>query len=281
MQTPYSSDRTNKIFQTHPTRSKPSLFSPKGWTDSLDSYTNEAGKLRTLILRNRKLAGEPYTWHVTINVESVQTPTEIKTLWEKACRILRDNGIVALWVREPTKSGKVHYHLILRTRITRKELEKVIKAAMPTKQPGKKRAGWHKSIKPVTDDWQLAHYVTKAKIAGYVKGQRVADYYARKRLLFVPGLPFNKVGVIGNFWVKPKAKMWDDVKADEKKIAEGLAKPNVKRLAKHAHDLIGGYIPLKTIERSFGAWSGERAVDGWIESLLQGEWAGTTDMEEG
>jgi hypothetical protein len=241
----------------------------------------EARKLTILILWNRRLLGEPYSWHVTINFEAVQTPAEIKKSWEQVCRKLRGAGIVALWIREPTRSGKVHYHLIIRTKINRKELEKVIKVAMPTKQPGQKRAGWHKSIKPVTDDWQLAHYVTKAKIAGFVRGKRVDDYYANKRLLFVPGLPFNKVGAIGNFWAKSKATIWDDVKANEKKIAEGLAKPNVKRLAKYAHDLIDGYFPLKTIERSFGAWADGRAVDGWIESLLQGEWAGTNDTEEG
>jgi hypothetical protein len=281
VQTPYSSGRATNIFQRQTVRSKPSLFKPKGWTDSLESYINEAGKLRTLILRNRRLAGQPYTWHVTINVESVQTPAEIKTLWDRACRSLRDSGIVALWVREPTKSNKVHYHLILRTQITRKELEKVIKAAMPKKQPGQKRAGWHKSIKPVTDDWQLAHYVTKAKIAGSVRGRRVDDYYASKRLLFVSGLPFNKVGMVGDFWVKPKGKMWDDVKAVEKKIAEGLAKPNVRRLAKYAYDLIGGYFKLKDIERSIGAAAGEPEVRGWIESLLHGEWAKPDAGEDG
>jgi hypothetical protein len=170
------------------------------------------------------------------------------TCGEKAKRSLRDNGIVALWIREPTKSNKVHYHLILRNKISRKELEKSIRAALPQKQPGQKRAGWHKSIRLVNYDWQLAHYVTKAKITGYIKGQRVADYYARKRLLFVTGLPFHKVGVIGNFWVKSKTKMWQDVVDVEKRIGAGLDKPNVRRLAQHVHGMLGGYIPLKDIE---------------------------------
>ena len=141
------------------------------------------------------------------------------------------------------------------------------------KQPGQKRAGWHKSIKAVTDDWQLAPYVTKAKIAGYVKGRRVPDYYMLKRLLFVTGLPFHKVGEIGKFWVKSKTKMWDDVKAIEQKIGVGLDKPNVKRLAAYVHDFLGGFIPLKDIERSFGLDADEPVVQGWIERLLDGEWA--------
>lgn len=239
----------------------------------MQSYINEARKLKTLILRNRRLAGEPYSWHVTINFEKVQTPDQIRDEWEKVCRKLRESGIAALWIREPTKSNKVHYHLILRTRIDRKKLEKVVKEAMPKKQPGQKRAGWHKSIKPVTDDWQLAHYVTKAKIAGYFKGQRVADYYTSKRLLFVTGLRLNKVGEIGGFWVKSKIKMWGDIKAIEKRIGEGLGKPNVRRLAEYVYDLIGGYIPLKNIERSFGSQADSPVVQEWIEQLLDGEWA--------
>jgi tetrahydromethanopterin S-methyltransferase subunit F len=277
----YSSVPTPKIYQQKPAFNKSILYKPKGWTDSVQSYINEARKLKTLILRNRRLMGEPYTWHVTINVETVQTPEQIADLWEKAKRSLRDSGIVAVWIREPTKSNKVHYHLILRNKISRKELEKVIKAAMPQKQPGQKRAGWHKSIKPVTDDWQLAHYVTKAKISGYVKGQWVPDYYMLKRLLFVTGLPFHKVGEIGKFWVKSKTKMWEDVKAVEKKIGEGLDKPNVKRLAAYVHDLIGGFIPLKDIERSFGLDADGPVVQQWIERLLDGEWAEEDAAEDG
>jgi hypothetical protein len=269
---PYSSDQTRKIYQRKPVFSKPSQFRPKGWTETVEGYIREAGKLRTLILLNRKLSGEPYTWHVTINFEKPLSPSEIKTQWEKVCRNLRVSGIVALWIREPTRSDKVHYHLILRTRIDRKNLEKIIKAAMPTREPGDKRAGWHKSIKPVTDDWQLAHYVTKAKIVGFVKGRRVDDYYANKRLLFVTGLPLNKVGEIGGFWFKSKSKMWHGVKAAEQRIEEGLNEPNVKRLAHHVHELLDGYVPLRDIERSFGCFPDSPAVRQWIDQLLRDEW---------
>lgn len=274
MNSPYSSDQPAKIYQRKPLFSKPSIFLPKGWTETVEGYIREASKLRRLILDNRRLAGEPYTWHVTINFEKHQTPDEVKMQWDKVCLSLRRSGIIALWVREPTRSDKVHYHLILRNRIDRKRLEQIIKEAMPQKQPGQKRAGWHKSIKPVTDDWQLANYVTKAKIGGYVKKRWVDDYYANKRLLFVTGLPFNKVGDIGGFWVKPKAKMWDSVKALEERIGEGLKKPNIIRLIHHAHDLIDGYTPLEDIERSFGYASDSPAIRQWIEQLLQDEWAG-------
>lgn len=274
MKSTYSSDQPPKIYQRKPLFRKQSQFRPKGWTETVEGYIKEAGKLRTLILLNRKLAGEPYTWHVTINFEQRLSPDEIKAQWDKVCLSLRRSGIIALWVREPTRSDKVHYHLILRNRIDRKALEKVIKAAMPQKLPGQKRAGWHKSIRPVKDDWQLANYVVKAKIGGYVKKRWVDDYYANKRLLFVTGLPFNKVGEVGGFWVKPKSKMWDSIKAVEERIDAGLKEPNIVRLVYHAHDLIDGYFPLGDIERSFGYASDSPAIQQWIEQLLQDEWAG-------
>src|SRR5262249_14880849 len=158
-----------------------------------EGYINEARKLTTLILRNRKLAGEPYTWFVTVVVETVLSPKDTAALWTKASRSMRDAGIVALWVREPSKANKVHYHLLLRTRITEAMLRAIVKAAMPQRQDGQKRAGWHMNMKPVSEDeWWLAHYITKGKVAGRLNGRPVPDLYAKKRLLFVPGLPYNK-----------------------------------------------------------------------------------------
>jgi hypothetical protein len=49
----------------------------------VEGYINEARKVKTLILRNRRLAGESYTWHVTINIEMVQTPDQVADLWGK------------------------------------------------------------------------------------------------------------------------------------------------------------------------------------------------------
>jgi hypothetical protein len=66
--------------------------------------------------------------------------------------------------------------------------------------------------------------------------------------------------------------MWDDIKAIEKKISEGLERPNVRRLADYVYDLIGGFIPLMTIERSFGAEADNPVVQEWLERLLEDEW---------
>lgn len=271
----YGSVRAARIYQRKPLLSKPSQFKAKGWTETVEGYRHEANKLTRCILRNRRLMRTPYTWHVVINIETVHSPKQIADLWTKAVRTLRSKGIVALWIREPTRSGKVHYHLILRTTISRAQLERVVKEAMPKKSPGQKRAGWHKSLTPIRCDreWQLAHYVTKARIAGYRKGKKVEDYYAEKRLLFTTGLKIKKYGEIGDFWLKPKKQLWQEIIDIEKRIAEGLEKPNVERLCKHVHDFIGGYVSLKDIRRSFGFSAGKQPVQQWIDHLLATDWA--------
>lgn len=263
------------IYQLRPVPDRPSLYRPKGWTDTVAGYVREAKKLTMLILRNRESMGRPYTWHVTINVEKVQAPKRITALWSKACAGLRRRGVVALWVREPTKSGKVHYHVIVKSQIRRPALERAIKESMPPRA----ETGWHKRIQPVMSDWQLAHYVTKAKLPGWVGGKRVDDYYARKRLLFRPKLGLVKSHTVGAFWEKPKASLWREIVDREKRIGEGLDRPGVQALVDHVYDLLGGTVDRRRIERSFGYHSTSDGVRGWAERVTAGDdggwcWAG-------
>jgi hypothetical protein len=101
--------------------------------------------------------------------------------------------------------------------------------------------------------------------------------------LFVAKLKFKKVGTIGDFWEcgKSKTKMWEEIKAIEKQIGEGLEKPNVKRLCEYVYDFLGGCVSLKKIERSYGYDADGPAVQDWIESLLAGEWADEEDAVDG
>jgi hypothetical protein len=191
-------------------------------------------------------------------------PKEVTGLWTKVCRKLKAKGIDALWVREPTRSGKVHYHLILKNSMTKTALERTLKDCMPPR----KEVGWHKRMQPVKDDWQLAHYITKAKIAGYVKGRPVADYYQRKRLLFKAKLNIKKFGTIGSFWEKPKKRIWADIKAVEKRIGEGLERREVRKLARHIYEMFGETVPLKQIERSIGFSADAPGIQEWIARLF-------------
>jgi len=269
MKPKYSSDDDGKIYQQKPPFRKASSFKLKSWTDTVEGYINEAKQLTLCILRNRRAMNRPYTWAVHINVNVVQTPKQTTDLWTKACLKLRRKGIVALWIREPNKANKVHYHLIVKNNIGKKELEQAIEAAMPSRT----HVRWRKRVEPIRNEWYYCHYITKAKVGGYIHGQRIADLYMRKRRLFKANQKLKKYGVIGDFWERPKKRLWQEIRDKEKQIAEGLENPNVKRLAKHVHDMFGGDVPLKDIERSFGYWSEEAYVQDWIDRLLAGEWA--------
>jgi hypothetical protein len=232
------------------------------------------------VLRNRKLMKRPYTWAVHINLNEEYPPDQIGPMWKKAARKLEDRGIVALWAREPNRLNKLHYYIIVKNQISKAELKKAIEDAMPPRSV----VQWRKRVEPIINEWRLCHYVFKAKIKGRAKkGVLVNDPYRAKRLLFKVNMPFRKVGTIGDFWEqnKSKTKLWEDIKAIEKKIGEGLDKPNVKRLAAYVHDFLGGFIPLKDIERSFGLDADGPVVQDWIKRLLDGEWADEDTTQDG
>ena len=258
----YSRATDNKIFQTKPVWTKPSQFKLKSWTDTVAGYKHEARKLALCVIRNRKLMKRPYQWFVTINIEVEMDAKGITDLWTKVCRNLRRQGVVALWVREPTRSNKVHYHLLVSSEISKAALAKAIKESMPSRTV----TGWHKSIRQVTDDFGLAHYITKAEIAGTEKRthRSVNDLWAKKRLLFKPKLKIRKHGTIGSFWVKPARKIWKDFQDVEKKISEGLKDHRVRKIIKHIHKMVGDSVPLRRIERSYGYFADEKQIREWL-----------------
>jgi hypothetical protein len=248
----------------------------------------EGTKLSRCILMNRKAMGRPYTWFVTICIEIVQTPKESVSLWTKVCRALRRRGIVALWLREPTRRNKIHYHLLIRNAIKEADLRQIINEAMPDlkkKTLKTERRGWH--FKPqqipsdpspnniTSDEWTLCHYISKAKLPIKDDDGRiiVEDRWRKKRLLFKPNLGLKKVGTIGPFWQQPRATFWEQVKDQEKRIGDGLARPGIHRLVNYIHDMIGGrYATLTQIERSLGYNADDPVVTAWAESLLADEW---------
>jgi hypothetical protein len=77
----------------------------------------------------------------------------------------------------------------------------------------------------------------------------------------------NKYGTIGDFWEPGKTKktLWQEIKDRKKRIGEGLEDWRIRRLAKHVHEMFGGDVPLKELERSFGYWSDELVVREWAD----------------
>lgn len=259
------------LFQTDPPYSRPSRHKPKGWTETVAGYIREAKKLKTQILLNERLAGQPYTWHLTIAFETVLSPSEVKAHRTAAFEALGRIGVVAVWVMEVSRQNHVHFHLVLRNRTSEAALRRAVENAMPSREV----VPWHahpKRIKP-GGSWQLAHYVTKAKIAGFVDGRPVADRYRRKRVLFRPKLGLQKTGKIGPFWVRSKKALWQAVRDKEQRIAVGLDRPHVRDLARRVHEMLDGTVAVNRLERSFGYHAGSEAVRRLIGQLIAGEGA--------
>lgn len=82
------------------------------------------------VIRNRRLMKRPYTWAVHINLNEEVPPGDISPMWKKVARKLEDRGIVALWVREPNRLNKLHYHIIVKNQIGKAELKRAIEEAM-------------------------------------------------------------------------------------------------------------------------------------------------------
>ncbi len=258
----------DELFQRRPLWSKPSIHKVKSWTESIETYHRSAMQLTQCILHNRRLMKRPYRWFLTINFEDVMEPSLVSSRWKTACDNLRDRGIHALWVKEVSKTNRVHHHLLVKNDMTREELAQVVEQSMPSR---KATMRWHKMIKPVKGGWRLAFYITKAKLACYINGRPVADYYARKRLLFKANLGIKKVGTIGSFWERPKGEIWAEITENEKRIGKALERREVRLLVIHVQEMLGNSVPIEKIERPIGLHAESPGVCRWMEQLAVGE----------
>lgn len=265
---PATSPSDHLLYQTAPAMSKPSLYRPSGWTDTVAGYVREAKQLTQCILQNERLAGEPYSWFVTVNVDDEQPAAEVNALWRRVSRRLKAGGIVALWVREVGSNNKIHYHMLVRSRIGRAALGDAVHAAM---KPEAARWHWRPQQVRAGGVWQLAHYMTKAKISGFVNGRRVDDYYADKRLLFRSKTGVRKLGQIGGFWVESRAAIWRGIRDREERIADGLERPHVRPLVDHMYALCDGTVPVAKIERAVGYYAADPDVQAWAERVVGGD----------
>ncbi len=254
------------LFQSDPLKYRQSSFKPKGWTDTVESFLNEAKKEATLLLRNRQLQGHRYRWDVGINFEIDQTAKEISETWAKVGRKLNLAGVVAYRILEITTDGngcptnRVHYHLIVKSDHTKADLEQIIDQTIPTGIP------YHKHVKPIDNEWGFILYILKARVEGWNKaGRWVKDKYADERILFRPNLNIKKVAKVGEFWAnKSKATIWSEIKDKQGRIGENLQRPEVARLVKFIHeDFFGRQIARKEIERSIGLHADVEGIRQW------------------
>ena len=108
-------------------------------------------------------------------------------------------------------------------------------------------------------------YITKCRVIT----EKSSDLYAGKRLLFRKGLGLKKVGHIGDFWEKPKWKLWEEIKEREKRISDGQESPEIKRLIEHVKGFLGPDVSPKTIERNIGLHSQSPGIQQWCKEISE------------
>ncbi len=225
-------------------------FNEKSWTDTIVGYLNESRRFVQCVMANMTLMHRPYTWLVNLNIEQELTPKEICSHRARFSRKMRQSGIVAVSVIEPTWPNRVHYHLLLSSQQSEKELRRIIAESMPTDIP------FHSWVERIYNPLWWARYIVKAKAEGILNGRVSKDIHGGKRLLFKPNLGFNKVGYIGEFWIRSRAKLWNEICERESHIADGLELPGVRASAKRTWELVSASVSLRVVERNFGyyAW---------------------------
>jgi len=261
----YSSS-LDPIFQDEPEcftkfRNRKGQPAPNGFTESISSYIKEAGKELTLLIRNRELQKHPYRWEVTINLEKILCPKDVRTAWAKMSRKLNRSGVVAYRIAEPTKSNKVHFHLLVKSNHTDAELKRIVAAATDG-------IDCHTHLSLIEDEFRYIAYMLKARIGVVVGGRLIKDYHATKRLLFQSKTGIRKVGTVGKFWVQPKAKIWESIRKKKQQLGEAIAPSEIKGLIQYLYaDFFGKTIPKKDLERQIGLNADEPAIKEWAAKV--------------
>jgi hypothetical protein len=193
-----------------------------------------------------------YPLEAVIKFAGEMDVNEHEEVWTKYVRNMRRRGIVGMWVREPSRSNRIHYHMILAAPEAEAEAERTILESCPEEYQARLRKP---HVKPIYDQHAICGYVCKAKAKGYdERGRYSLDKWENKRLLFAKRIKLKKYGTIGRFWCKPKEAIWREVIERERGI--GLHESEVYQAARHLHGLVGDDVPRRHILRSlaYAAW---------------------------
>lgn len=250
------------MYQVRPKkRVRPLGYTEDGW-HTLDGYLYESDKLaRCVQWARRRYFTFEFTFFASINIMQDLTAAEMKALWSKVCRYLSGKKVAALYVCEVSRrSNRFNYHMLLRSQTP--NLSELVKFAAGNVKTNIKVEKYDHGEGRFT-----VRYMTKAKTAKYKDGEIVSrDRWARKRVLLRQELKMRKYGTVGPFWPTGlnKEDIWNEIKAQEKKINDGLQQPGAEEYAAELHELIGGYFSLNRVRRSVGFFG---VPAGWVPKL--------------
>jgi hypothetical protein len=252
-----------RIFNPEPFfKKRPNPLRDTGWATT-DGYWYESDQLARCVLLNRSYMlahGRDYISMLSLNLERELLPSEVSELWVKITKKLRKNRFVGLWVREPSPvTNHVNYHILSKSDDAESSLRKSIPAGVPH----------HLHVKPFDGRmaWYGVRYIVKAKTPKYFNGLLVSrDRWMTKRSFFIEKVGIAKYGTVGNFWEdgKSKVSLWEDIKATEKRISDGMTLPGAEELVDYLNELTQGHQGRARIRRAVGYHAADYHAEGTL-----------------
>jgi hypothetical protein len=240
-----------RIFNPEPWyKNRPNPLRDTGWV-TIDGYWYEADQLARCILLNRAYMladGRDYTSIISLNIELELLPKEVSDLWGKITKNLRRHRFIGLWVREPSVvTNHVNYHILSKSDDAEATLRKCIPADV----------SHHLHAKPFDRRmaWYGVRYIVKARTPKYFNGRLVSrDRWMAKRSFFIEKVGIDKYGTVGDFWEDGKSKisLWEEIKATEKRISDGMTLPGAEELVDYLNELTQGHQGRARIRRAVG-----------------------------
>ena len=101
----------HKLYQVNPRKSsgRPHY---RSFTDSLEAYERAAKKEYILLMRNFEQSGVYPDYHVVIGIHTPMPIKAFATIRKKAFERLKQWGVLAYYVHEPSKKSWLHIHAL-------------------------------------------------------------------------------------------------------------------------------------------------------------------------
>lgn len=230
----------------------------KGWK-SIEGAKYEATKIAYCLEHNARETGrQHYSHEATISFDADLTENDHSRIWGQICRCLRANKIIAYWHRELCETGRIHYHLLIVNKWQQEEIKNTLRDSLSSELKSVSRI----HCAAIEDQKALCQYIPKAVVYGQdirasqnindpSYGRTSEDIYFHKRRIFKKECRLKKCGSIGEFWLTPQKKIWQELIDRQKRIDEysPMMRPEARRLARIIDDT--GTFPLtfKSVHR--------------------------------
>lgn len=232
-----------KLFQDEPPVFRHGKLYENCWTDTIKGYCSEAWHWMERLTHNWITKKRPVYQSANINPHCQMLPDEIKNYWSNFRRNLKKTKIPFFLCLEPSDGNIVHAHLLCETKSEKSELKETLLQSLPSEKSELATVCIGEKKYPVID----FAYILKAKVSRVVNGRVIKDFHWKKRLLFVPKLPFDKVSYSANFWYDTASTIKADIKCLKKACEESSLTAGQLTLVDLLADMVGRQVHRKQI----------------------------------